>query len=490
MFRSGAFQLRWSTKPSSDAASLPVSFQHTCEDFTDDTVPGQPPSEQQQQHQHSGPWHSSAGLDFEQAAKQWLHQQHLTDVWLPHTSSSSGPRPSPGDLVGAAAQACQELSVSSSSQAHARASTFTDRLRSNKGSFLCTEAHPDLGGSLVVLAISESLLPWEDYCKALPSSAVPDDMHAADTSNCCTHPAVHAAAMKVPIQQLAWFMSDTGCRVIICGKGTAGAVAQAAAVQLQLVGSQLASQGSDSNCEAVCDECSKVLCVTFGAPPALQPARHVQGLVWNFLLAKKEVEPQLQFEEYMYLWDILPAVMSTVPLSPDSSISWLEAVQDVIAAQDTSRGTAPREQFTRKLDSAVEDLLAAGHAVTPSYGGPVWLLHEPVAFAPTDGLPMPANLGIYLDISLADRQYVNRSQMKDYWDVASRAFPSVNQHPEARSAGLLRSLRLSQDIKGFFKPLTATAKAANDANAVLNPIVGCQVTLEGVGVQWASVQRR
>lgn len=67
-----------------------------------------------------------------------------------------------------------------------------------QGSFLCTEAHPDLGGSLVVLAISESLLPWEDYCKALPSSAVPDDMHAADTSNCCTHPAVHAAAMKVP----------------------------------------------------------------------------------------------------------------------------------------------------------------------------------------------------------------------------------------------------------------------------------------------------
>lgn len=225
MFRSGASQLRWSTKPSSDSASLPVSFQHTSEGLTDDTVPNQPPIEQQQQYQHSGPWHSSAGLDFEQAAKQWLRQQHLTNVWLPHTSSASGPRPSPGDLVGAAAQACQELSVSSLSQAHARASTFTDRLRSNKvqslctfhwqhgsqlvvsapehpplsmqGSFLCAEAHPDLGGSLVVLAISESLLPWEDYCKALPSSAVPDDEHAADTSNCCAHPAVHAAAMKV-----------------------------------------------------------------------------------------------------------------------------------------------------------------------------------------------------------------------------------------------------------------------------------------------------
>ena len=81
-----------------------------------------------------------------------------------------------------------------------------------------------------------------------------------------------------------------------------------------------------------------------------------------------------------------------------------------------------------------------------------------------------------------------RSQMKDYWDIASRAFPTINQHPEARSAGLLKSLRLSQDIKGFFKPLTATARTANDKAAVLNPMVGCQVTLEGVGVQWGSVQ--
>ena len=63
----------------------------------------------------------------------------------------------------------------------------------------------------------------------------------------------------------------------------------------------------------------------------------------------------------MFTWDILPAVMSTVPLSPDSSISWLEAVQDVIAAQDSSRGPAPQYQFTRKLNAAVEDLLAAGN---------------------------------------------------------------------------------------------------------------------------------
>ena len=196
MFRSGASQMKWSTKGSADQISSPIPTQHTPEAYADSTLPGQPPVEAQQQYQHSGLWHSSAGLDFDQATRQWLCQQNLTDVWLPHTSSSSCPRPSPGDLVGVAAQACQELSVSSLLQAHARASTFTDRLRSNKvqslcafglvawhltfaerhstsvqGSFLCAEAHPDLGGSLLVLAISESLLPWEDYCKALPSTA-------------------------------------------------------------------------------------------------------------------------------------------------------------------------------------------------------------------------------------------------------------------------------------------------------------------------------
>lgn len=124
--------MKWSRKSSADLISLPVSSQHTSEDLTDDTLPVQPPMEQQQQYQHSGLWHPSAGLDFDQAARHWLRQQQLTDTWLPNASSSTWPRPSPGDLVGVAAQACQELSVSSLSQAHARASTFTDRLRANK----------------------------------------------------------------------------------------------------------------------------------------------------------------------------------------------------------------------------------------------------------------------------------------------------------------------------------------------------------------------
>lgn len=77
------------------------------------------------------------------------------------------------------------------------------------------------------------------------------------------------------------------------------------------------------------------------------------------MLAKKEVEPQLQCET-TYMLDIVPALMSTVPLSPDSSISWLEAVQDVIGVQDSLRGSAPWDEFPKKIEVAVEDLLAAG----------------------------------------------------------------------------------------------------------------------------------
>ena len=85
----------------------------------------------------------------------------------------------------------------------------------------------------------------------------------------------------------------------------------------------------------------------------------MQGLIWNFLLAKKEVAPEVQCET-TFMRDVVPAVMSTVPLSPDSSISWLEAVQDVVAVQDSLRGSARWDAFPRKLETAVKNLLAAG----------------------------------------------------------------------------------------------------------------------------------
>ena len=138
MFRSGASQMRWSRPRPSETASLPVSHSGSAH-VTDHTPLTQPPTEQQQQQQqqqqqhcqHPVRWHSSAGLPFDQATRQFLSHQHLTDLWLP-LSRSSCCRPSPEDLVGIAAQACQELSVPSGSPARARSSTFTDRLRSSK----------------------------------------------------------------------------------------------------------------------------------------------------------------------------------------------------------------------------------------------------------------------------------------------------------------------------------------------------------------------
>ena len=66
-----------------------------------------------------------------------------------------------------------------------------------QGSFLCAEAHPDLGELLLVLSISESLLTWHDYCKALPATVPTDDNNHAATNNSCVHPAVLAATQKV-----------------------------------------------------------------------------------------------------------------------------------------------------------------------------------------------------------------------------------------------------------------------------------------------------
>ena len=137
MFRSGASQRTWSRQPPPETPILPISSHHTSGNSIDGTVAAQPPVEQQQQYQQYCLWQPSAGSNFDQAARQFLHHQHLTDTWLPY-STSGHHRSSPGDLVGTAAQACQELAVPSVSAAHARASTFTDRLRSDKVQSLCT----------------------------------------------------------------------------------------------------------------------------------------------------------------------------------------------------------------------------------------------------------------------------------------------------------------------------------------------------------------
>lgn len=39
--------------------------------------------------------------------------------------------------------------------------------------------------------------------------------------------------VQLPLQQLAWMLFDQDCRIIICGTGPAGAVAQHATSQIQ-----------------------------------------------------------------------------------------------------------------------------------------------------------------------------------------------------------------------------------------------------------------
>lgn len=51
--------------------------------------------------------------------------------------------------------------------------------------------------------------------------------------------------LQVPVKQLAWLLSDQACRLIVCGKGPAGAVAQQVVMQLQ---QQLTSLLPDQVC--------------------------------------------------------------------------------------------------------------------------------------------------------------------------------------------------------------------------------------------------
>lgn len=41
--------------------------------------------------------------------------------------------------------------------------------------------------------------------------------------------------MQLPMEQLAWLLRDQDCRMVICGHGIAGAVAQHAAMHIQQI---------------------------------------------------------------------------------------------------------------------------------------------------------------------------------------------------------------------------------------------------------------
>ena len=85
-----------------------------------------------------------------------------------------------------------------------------------QGSFLCAEAHPDLGDLLLVLSISESLLTWDDYCKALPATAPADDNNDAATNNHRVHPAVLAATQEVLQPQSSLDFALVAMQYVVC----------------------------------------------------------------------------------------------------------------------------------------------------------------------------------------------------------------------------------------------------------------------------------
>ncbi len=78
---------------------------------------------------------------------------------------------------------------------------------------------------------------------------------------------------------------------------------------------------------------------------------------------------------------------------------------------------------------------------------------------------------------------VCRTCLNEYCQGASKLEVQALLHPPQSPSGLLNALKLHSNIKGFFKPLTGDLTKIHAA--AQNPsMVGCQVTLQGPGVQW------
>ncbi len=58
--------------------------------------------------------------------------------------------------------------------------------------------------------------------------------------------------------------------------------------------------------------------------------------------------------------------------------------------------------------------------------------------------------------------------------------------PKAEPRGLLLPLKLQSSTTGFFKPLTGDVTAQDPSSAHSVPMVGCQITVQGAGVQWVT----
>ncbi|DBA68875.1 TPA: hypothetical protein ACH3X2_013354 [Trebouxia sp. C0005] len=440
----------------------------------DETLPVSTAGQQQSGSPRRG-FRFTADKTFETTVMHTLLAGGLADVWQVA---------SVGHLVALAGQACKEVAMAADATRMQPDSRFTERLRSTQMHFTCAEAN--LGSEadnmpLIVMAISEDVLPWPAYAEHYSKFA---ESLQGETLQGHFHPGVQAAAAELPLQQLAWLLSDQPCRLIICGKGLAGAVAQHAAMTVQHM---LQLPMSD---QETCKLPERVLCITFGAPPSslyspdgadpdsdmVSAKPVVPELIWNFLLANAANNVKEMAESAMRkslpLADIMPVVLTTRPSSVASAKAWFNAVS---ALQKVAR-----RRFTDENDlrDSIDKVLAAGTVQDPEYMGQTWFL------ASNGESVLSAKLGKVLDIDRFAFSGLSREPFKEYYLAVDRLGAATMHTQPQQPSGVLKPFKLESIIKGFFKPLTGVAPSASNIEAAVTPMVGCHITLQGVGVQW------
>ncbi|KAL0030509.1 hypothetical protein WJX79_000157 [Trebouxia sp. C0005] len=412
----------------------------------DETLPVSTAGQQQSGSPRRG-FRFTADKTFETTVMHTLLAGGLADVW--HVASV-------GHLVALAGQACKEVAMAADATRMQPDSRFTERLRSTQMHLTCAEAN--LGSEadnmpLIVMAISEDVLPWPAYAEHYSKFA---ESLQGETLQGHFHPGVQAAAAELPLQQLAWLLSDQPCRLIICGKGLAGAVAQHAAMTVQHM---LQLPMSD---QETCKLPERVLCITFGAPPSslyspdgadpdsdmVSAKPVVPELIWNFLLAN---------------------AANNVKEMAESAMRKISALQKVA-----------RRRFTDENDlrDSIDKVLAAGTVQDPEYMGQTWFL------ASNGESVLSAKLGKVLDIDRFAFSGLSREPFKEYYLAVDRLGAATMHTQPQQPSGVLKPFKLESIIKGFFKPLTGVAPSASNIEAAVTPMVGCHITLQGVGVQW------
>ncbi|DBA78185.1 TPA: hypothetical protein ACH3X2_008148 [Trebouxia sp. C0005] len=429
---------------------------------------------------------------FEKSAR--LLMGKFANLWLgpgdanPHLGSPQTPA---AELVAIASQACATVAA--------------------EKTILCAVVE-NAQISIIFVAVSEALLSWEAYVEAVsgdgtgPGSARHDQGH-------CNAAVRRTVANQVPCVQLAELLASQPCKMVVCGRGSAAAVAQQTAYQLQQ---------SLRLSTSVEDPSHRVMCITFGAPASFQCSPYQAcptSLFWNFL-AVEYVDPDV-IAQYCsdsdseadsiaaeapcgsgaatsnwipVTTDLLPAVMTTIPhAAATGPPQWRLAVQHVMAAFSTYQ-QSPESHIKHNAGYLHDQLdllyFSTGQdVVQTSFMGPTW-------FLPQTGMPVLAEAGPLQHI-LDIRNVVTTSLSRCLADTYTNAVKLLVHHQHVQqqgvnpsvapaNRGLLSQLKLGANITGLFKPTLEFVPEFEAEKGKVACMKGCHVTLHGPGVQWAS----